>query len=189
MKYAIFAAATILTASTAFAGGEHKHSHGHDDGHIHETVQSAGKHGHTEGHDHATGHMEMMAVGMPGEKGKATRTVEVEMYETDDGEMLFEPSELSFSKGETIIFAIKNKGELDHEFVIDTYANNMEHRDLMMKFPEMEHDDPNSVTLAPGETGEIAWTFANSGYFHFACLIPGHMESGMHGPIKVSNED
>ena len=33
----------------------------------------------------------------------------------------------------------------------------------MEKFPEMEHDDPNAIRLAPGETGEIVWTFANAG--------------------------
>ena len=149
--------------------------HGHDDGHAH---------GHGEGHGHGDGHM--MEVGMPGKPGMVSRTVEIRMLETDDGDMLFEPNNLSFEAGETVLFKISNAGEFDHEFVMDTMVNNEEHRKLMEKFPEMEHDDPNSVTLAPGESGEILWTFSNPGEFQFACLIPGHMELGMHGPIKVA---
>jgi Cu/Ag efflux protein CusF len=79
-------------------------------------------------------------------------------------------------------------GELEHELVVDTVAKNEEHKALMEKFPEMEHEDPNAIRLAPGETGEFIWTFANTGTFQFACLIPGHMEAGMHGPITVSEE-
>jgi Cu/Ag efflux protein CusF len=54
---------------------------------------------------------------------------------------------------------------------------------------DMEHDDPNSVRLDSGMEGEVIWTFANEGTFEFACLIPGHYESGMHGPITVAQSD
>ena len=56
----------------------------------------------------------------------------------------------------------------------------------MEKFPEMEHDDPMAIRPAPGETGEIVWTFANAGDFGFACLILGHYDSGMEGELSVS---
>lgn len=36
--------------------------------------------------------------------------------------------------------------------------------------------------------GEVIWTFANEGTFEFACLIPVHYESGMHGPITVGQK-
>lgn len=130
----------------------------------------------------------MMAIGKPAQPGTADRIVKVTMSETDDGRMLFEPDTLSFEQGETVRFEITNAGALEHEFVMDTRANNEKHRALMAKFPEMEHDDPNAVRLAPGESDRIVWTFANAGEFHFACLIPGHMESGMHGPITVEDK-
>ena len=44
---------------------------------------------------------------------------------------------------------------------MDTVEANAEHKELMARFPEMEHDDPNAVRLQPGETGEILWTFEN----------------------------
>jgi Cu/Ag efflux protein CusF len=56
----------------------------------------------------------------------------------------------------------------------------------MMAAMDMEHDDPNSVRLDEGKSGEVIWTFSKAGTFEFACLIPGHYESGMHGPITVS---
>ncbi len=35
---------------------------------------------------------------------------------------------------------------------------NAEHKALMEKFPEMEHEDPNAVRLEPGKAGTIIWT-------------------------------
>jgi uncharacterized cupredoxin-like copper-binding protein len=135
---------------------------------------------HTGGHGH-----DKMAIGAPA-KGAADRTVEVTMRETEDGEMVFEPAQLDFKAGETVRIVVTNAGELDHEFVMDSPVKNIEHKALMEKFPEMEHDDPNAVRLEPGATGEILWTFSNKGTFEFACLIPGHYDAGMHGPLIVN---
>ncbi|MBF5079999.1 MAG: cupredoxin family protein [Paracoccus sp. (in: a-proteobacteria)] len=135
---------------------------------------------------HEGGHDEY-AMGAPATEGAADmESVEISMRETDEGTMIFEPSELSFAPGETVRLVITNNGELEHEFVMDTAKTNAEHKEVMAKFPEMEHDDPNAVRLQPGETGEILWTFGKSGEFEFACLIPGHYESGMHGPLNVT---
>jgi uncharacterized cupredoxin-like copper-binding protein len=134
---------------------------------------------------HSGGHHDM-AVGEPGDAAKATRTINVTMFESDDGKMLFQPNAFEVKKGQTVRFSILNKGEIDHEFVLDEKVRNAEHRELMMKFPEMEHDDPNAIRLEAGKRGNIVWTFTNAGTFEFACLIPGHYESGMHGAVEVS---
>jgi uncharacterized cupredoxin-like copper-binding protein len=143
---------------------------------------------HSGGHDeaHADEHAEMM-FGMPGDPEKVDRTIDVTMRETDDGDMIFEPASLEIAKGETIRFNVMNKGALEHEFVIDTFEGNAEHKEMMAAM-DMEHDDPNSVRLDEGGTGEVIWTFATEGTFEFACMIPGHYESGMHGPITVSEK-
>lgn len=159
MKRLIIASAALL-AMTALATAAGTHSGGHDDS--------------------------MMAVGSPGEASQVNRTVEVIMKETDDGEMLFEPREINVKKGETIRFVVINKGELEHEFVLDNHEGVMEHKALMERMPEMEHDDPNSVRLDPGMDGEVIWKFANAGPFEFACLIPGHYDSGMKGMLTVT---
>jgi uncharacterized cupredoxin-like copper-binding protein len=137
---------------------------------------------------HAGGHGEAMGVGEPGKKANATQTIRVTMKETDDGKMIFTPSTFKVRKGQTIVFAIKNAGELDHEFVLDQEDKIIEHKAAMEKFPEMEHDDPNAIRLEPGKSGEIIWKFTNDGIFKIACLVPGHYDAGMHGDVTVAGK-
>lgn len=158
-------ALTLALSLPAFAAGTH--SGGHDQ-------------------DHSAMAAEMM-VGMPGDPEKVTRTIDVTMRESSDGKMLFEPQSLEVEKGETIRFTVTNDGALEHEFVLDTMKGNAKHKEAMAKM-DMEHDDPNSVRLDEGATGEVIWTFSNTGTFEFACLIPGHYESGMHGQVTVSEK-
>ena len=56
----------------------------------------------------------------------------------------------------------------------------------MKKNPEMEHEDPNMVTVAPGKAGEIIWHFTSAGKVDFACLQPGHFDAGMKGLVNVA---
>jgi uncharacterized cupredoxin-like copper-binding protein len=137
---------------------------------------------------HTGSHDEAMAAGEPGKKAQATQTIRVSMKETDDGKMIFTPNTFKVRKGQTIVFSIKNAGELDHEFVLDQEDEIMEHKAAMEKFPEMEHDDPNAIRLAAGKSGEIVWKFTNNGTFKIACLVPGHYDAGMHGDITVARK-
>ena len=132
------------------------------------------------GHSHAKS-----PVGEPGDPKKPARLVPVNMKETDDGKMLYFPDKLEVRKGEQVKFVLKNTGKVDHEFVLDTVENNAKHKIEMQKNPDMEHDDPNSRRLAPNKNGEIVWRFTQAGEFEFACLIPGHYESGMKGTVVV----
>jgi uncharacterized cupredoxin-like copper-binding protein len=81
---------------------------------------------------------------------------------------------------------VQNNGKQMHEFVIGTKAENAKHAELMIKFPNMEHDEPYMAHVPPGKTGEIVWTFNRAGSFEFACLIAGHYGAGMVGTINVS---
>jgi len=56
---------------------------------------------------------------------------------------------------------------------------------MMRKMPGMKHAEPNMITLNAGQTGGIVWQFDKAGEVDFACLIPGHMEAGMVGKVKV----
>lgn len=134
---------------------------------------------------HEGGHDEY-AIGMKAEKTKSKRVMYITMREDGAGNMIFEPKKLHFRQGETVTLNFVNKGKTDHEFVMDTNEKVIEHKAVMEKNPDMEHADDNSLRLAPGEKGQIIWNFAKSGDFAFACLIPGHYESGMHGPLKVA---
>ncbi|MBP6110417.1 MAG: cupredoxin family protein [Rhodocyclaceae bacterium] len=101
--------------------------------------------------------------------------------------MRFVPDSVSVQVGETIKFVVKNDGKLKHEMVLGTSKDLKAHAALMQKFPEMEHAEPNMVTVQSGSTGEIIWQFTKAGKVNFGCLQPGHFDAGMKGKIEVGN--
>jgi len=140
------------------------------------------------GHDHGKkgavydGHA--AALGEPGDpKARGIRTIEVLM--TD--EMRFKPAQLQLTKGQTVKFVVRNMGLQRHEFVLGTPDELTKHAIEMEKFPEMEHDDPNAVSVEPGKTGELVWKFTKAGAWEigYGCLLPGHFSNGMKGRIVV----
>lgn len=153
----------------ALAGGGHQGGHGmagHD---------MQGMHGSMHG---GTSPSE---VGKPGDPAKVDRTIEVVM----DDSMRFTPANIAVKKGETIRFFVKNTGKVPHEMVIGSMKELKAHAEMMRKMPQMQHAEPNMVTLQPGQRGGLVWQFDRPGTVDFACLIPGHMEAGMVGKIVV----
>ena len=120
--------------------------------------------------------------GIAGEAKQVVRTIEVAMGD----DMRFQPGSIDVKEGETIRFKVTNHGKIMHEFVIGTPAENAKHAELMLKFPNMAHDEPYMAHVEPGKTEEIIWTFNRAGQFEFACLIAGHFQAGMLGPLTVS---
>jgi uncharacterized cupredoxin-like copper-binding protein len=119
--------------------------------------------------------------GIAGDARAARRSIEITM--TD--QMRFSLDRIEVRQGETVRFVVRNSGKLMHEFVIGTKKELDEHAALMVKFPNMEHDEPYMAHVEPGKSGEIIWTFNRAGEFDFACLIAGHYQAGMVGRIKV----
>lgn len=124
------------------------------------------------------------SAGEPGNPKKRARVVLVTMRE-GDGKMMFVPDRVDVRKGEQVRFMLRNGGVLEHEFLLATTEENLKHAELMKKFPDMEHDEPNGKRLRPNATGEIVWRFTKAGTFEFGCLIPGHREAGMFGTVIV----
>lgn len=155
--------AGLMSTGLAMAHGDEDHKANAADGHAHE-------------------HHDSDAIGVAGEAAKASRTVTVDMSD----KMRFTPATLAVRQGETVRFVVKNSGALKHEFVLGTEKELKAHSELMKKFPEMEHSDPNMVTVAPGKTGEVVWKFTNPGKVDFACLQPGHYDAGMKGAVTVA---
>ena len=170
----------IAAAAAMFAVGSYAHG---DDDHATSAPKSGAKasggHAHSGGH----GHGDADVIGAPGQAGKVSRAVTVDMTDT----MRFTPASISAKQGETIRFTVKNSGQVKHEFVLGTDKELKEHYELMKKFPEMEHSDPNRVTVAPGKTGEVLWQFTKAGKIDFACLQPGHYDAGMKGAVNVAS--
>ena len=151
-----------LVAALAAAGGAHAHGERHD-GHTAPLVK------------------EQTAWGIAAEAGEASRTLEVTM--SDD--MRFTPDKVTVQQGETVRIVVHNAGQMMHELVIGDRESLAEHADMMLKFPNMEHDEPYMAHVPPGESAEIVWTFNRAGDFEFACLLPGHYQAGMLAAVAV----
>jgi uncharacterized cupredoxin-like copper-binding protein len=151
----------------AFGSGDHAHGHGK------EAHQPLHRHGEHEG-SHST-------AGKPGDPTQISRTIEVIM----DDSMQYTPNNINVKVGETIRFAVNNIGKLDHEMVIGSMDELMEHAEMMRKMPNMQHVEANMITLAPGQQGTLVWQFNQAGTVDFACLVPGHTEAGMIGKIAI----
>ncbi len=121
------------------------------------------------------------AFGRAGDPAHATRTVQITMSDR----MRFEPALIRVKAGETVRLAAVNRGAQPHELVLGTMEELRAHAELMRKFPNMEHDEPNMVRVQPGGRGEIVWQFTKPGEFGYACLMPGHFEAGMVGRVVV----
>ncbi|MEY2953208.1 MAG: hypothetical protein RLZZ401_1295 [Pseudomonadota bacterium] len=144
-----------------------------------------GKQGFTHGnqsHSTAAPSREQKPWGIAGDAGAVQRSVTVTMSDR----MRFSPDHLALRLGETVRLRIHNQGALLHELVLGDRATLDAHAALMLKFPDMEHDEPYMAHVPAGKTGGIVWHFNRAGQFEFACLIAGHYQAGMVGRISVA---
>jgi uncharacterized cupredoxin-like copper-binding protein len=133
------------------------------------TLMASGTHSHS--HDNMK-----YSVGEPG-KGTPDRIISVSMRDTMRFD--FVPELGALKQGETIEFHVRNDGSIKHEFSIGNSEDQVKHALMMQKMPDMEHSDPNTVSLEPSESATLSWKFMGSDTVVFACNIPGHFEAGM----------
>lgn len=124
---------------------------------------------------------EQVAWGIAGDAGQVTRTLKIRLSD----QMRFVPDQLQVQLGETVRLQIHNDGKMLHELVLGTPQELEKHAELMLRFPGMQHDEPYMAHVAPGQSGEIIWTFNRAGEIDFACLIAGHYQAGMRGKVLV----
>jgi uncharacterized cupredoxin-like copper-binding protein len=83
-------------------------------------------------------------------------------------EWRYEPGQLSWSSGD-IVFAVKNGGQIEHNFVIEDDA-----RKKRAEIPYIE----------PGETLEVTVTLP-PGTYTIYCSLPGHRDVGMVATLRL----
>ena len=138
-------------------------------------AQANGTHAGGHGHDGPS-------IGEPGLADKISRTITIDMQDR----MRFVPATVSVKQGETIRLVVRNTGAVPHELVLGNIKDLQAHGKAMQKFPDMEHEEPHMLSVAPGAQGELVWHFASARTVDFACLRPGHYEAGMKGKIAVA---
>ena len=120
--------------------------------------------------------------GIAGDAAAVRRTIAIAMSDA----MRFTPDSIRIRQGEVVKFVVSNGGALLHEMVIGTKQELDQHAALMMKFPDMAHDEPYMAHVPAGRKAELIWKFNRPGEFDFACLVAGHYQAGMVGKITVT---
>jgi uncharacterized cupredoxin-like copper-binding protein len=100
-------------------------------------------------------------------------------------EMTFQPAAITVKQGETVIFDVRNAGEIAHEFFIGSATQQTEHEAEMKQMFAMGHDHATGVTVQGGQTEALRLSFPNTGTLEIGCHEPGHWAAGMRGTLTV----
>ncbi len=118
--------------------------------------------------------------GHPGDAVNATRTIK--LLATD---IQFAPAQITVATGETVKFEVSNGGQLEHEFILGSVAEQVEHDKEMAAMAGMKMAHVNGMSVAPGRTATLIWTFTKAGSLQYACHVPGHYIAGMVGQLTI----
>lgn len=124
--------------------------------------------------------------GEPAEAADADRVIEMTAHD----DFSFDPAQIIVTAGETITFRVTNVGNLPHDFTLGDEAVQDEHEAEMAEMAEngeMVHDEPNVLSLPPGETHELTWHFTEPGTVLIGCHEIGHYAAGMIATITVES--
>ena len=173
---AVAVASVFMLTLSSCSDHDHDEGHGHDDDEKHEP------HAHGAGGGHGA---HTYAVGEPVEKGVQAKRVTVSMLDTM--KFVFSPPLDSLRDGEVVEFVVTNDGKIPHEFSIGNAQEQAKHSEMMRQMPTMAHNDPNAVSLKPGDSATLRWRFKGNDTVVFACNIPGHYEAGMHHKVAIGD--
>jgi len=123
--------------------------------------------------------------GEPADAADADRVIDL----TANDDFSFDPSEIEVSMGEVITFRVVNNGALIHDFTLGDEMTQDEHDEEMAEMAEggdmMMQDEPNAVSIDPGESKEVTWHFTEAGTVLIGCHQVGHYAAGMKATITV----
>ena len=127
---------------------------------------------------------EQCPFGHPGPGSGPVQVIHIRALDT----LRFDPSRIIVTRGETVKFVVTNAGKLAHEFVIGDSAEQAAHEKEMQAGSGMSmRHDVNGISLPPGQTRDLVWTFTRDGTVEYACHIPGHFAAGMVGKIIIES--
>ena len=115
----------------------------------------------------------------------------------------YRPSSIVVRAGRRVTFAVTNAGRLPHEFILGDRATQLDHERQMQAMPadgeHMHHTHgpadhatggaSGGLTVPPGQTRRLTWTFHDPGVVLYGCHVLGHWAAGMKGTIVVLAPD
>ena len=106
----------------------------------------------------------------------------------------YRPAAIIVRAGRRVTFTVTNVGRLPHEFILGDRATQLDHEGQMRLMPASgghahSHGPSGSLTVPPGETRRLSWTFEEPGLVLYGCHVLGHWPAGMKGTIVVLAPD
>jgi uncharacterized cupredoxin-like copper-binding protein len=114
----------------------------------------------------------------------------------------YQPASIMVRAGHRVTFAVHNAGKLPHEFILGDRAAQLDHEHQMQAAaPATGHTHMHdmaamgtaslsgALTVPPGETRRLTWTFDEPGIVLYGCHVLGHWAAGMRGTIVVLSPD
>jgi uncharacterized cupredoxin-like copper-binding protein len=153
----------------------------------------------------------VLAVGLVGcgdDTDTDASTSEARVVEVGMADNAFDPATLQVGSGLPITFRFTNTDDVRHEALIGDEAAQEEHHQEMTASTADGHGgattegdhggtsagmaahgeaeaEGDAVTVDPGETAELTYTFEERGTFIIGCHEPGHWEAGMKVEVDV----
>jgi uncharacterized cupredoxin-like copper-binding protein len=141
------------------------------------------------------------AAGKPGPTWATGAPVRVVMNDR----FRYRPSAIMVRAGRRVTFAVTNAGKLPHEFILGDRATQLDHeRQMQHAAPtasehshvhthgpadQADHGPTDALTVPPGQTRRLTWTFYDPGIVLYGCHVLGHWAAGMRGTIVVLAPD
>jgi uncharacterized cupredoxin-like copper-binding protein len=107
----------------------------------------------------------------------------------------YRPAAIMVRAGRRVTFAVTNAGKLPHEFILGDRATQLDHERQMQAattatghvHDHAAHGPPaaGALTVSPGQTRRLTWTFDEPGVVLYGCHVLGHWAAGMKGTIVV----
>jgi uncharacterized cupredoxin-like copper-binding protein len=112
----------------------------------------------------------------------------------------YRPAAIMVWAGRRVTFEVTNAGRLPHEFILGDRAAQLDHERQMQGTPPggahahgpSGHASPaatGALTVPPGQTRRLTWTFDEPGTVLYGCHVLGHWAAGMKGTIVVLAPD
>jgi uncharacterized cupredoxin-like copper-binding protein len=141
----------------------------------------------------------------PGKPGPAVATAALVRVVMND-RFRYRPSSIVVRAGRRVTFAVTNAGKLPHEFILGDRATQLDHERQMQTMPAdggggmgdmhvhshgaADHAaEGTGLTVPPGQTRRLTWTFHDPGVVLYGCHVLGHWAAGMKGTILVLSPD
>lgn len=118
-------------------------------------------------------------------------TTGIEVVAVGMEDIRFDQTELKVAAGTTVEFQFTNNGKVAHDAYIGDADAQQEHEAEMADMASMGdmgahgHGEP-AITVQPGGTDSLTYTFDQAGTYEVGCHQPGHYAAGMKITITVT---